>query len=111
MFLERLSELIDVKCDGKQTVFAEKTGISQSTISCYFTRGSLPSATQLIKIADVFDVSVDYLLGREDDYGIIHSKTQGSFTLEEKQIIETYRSLSAREKQLFNGIFKSLKND
>ena len=110
MFLERLSELIEIKCDGKQTVFAEKTGISQSTISCYYTRGSLPSATQLIKIADVFDVSIDYLLGREDDYGIIHSTAQDSFSLEEKQIIETYRKLSPREKQLFKGIFKTLNN-
>lgn len=110
MFLERLSELIDLKCNGKQIILAEKSGIPQSTIACYYSRNSMPSASQLIKLADALEVSVDYLLGRENDYGIIDLSGNFYFSDEEKEIINTYRSLSTREKELFNGIFKSIKN-
>ncbi len=109
MFLERLSELIDLKCNGKQIELAKKSGISQSTIACYYSRNSMPSAVQLVKLADALEVSVDYLLGRENDFGIIDLSSNAYFSNEEKEIINTYRSLSPREKELFNGIFKSIK--
>lgn len=42
------------------------TGISNGLISNWKQGVKIPSAENLIKIADYFDVSVDYLLGRTD---------------------------------------------
>lgn len=50
--------------DLRQSDLAERTGIDQRTISNYETGKTAPDAYALIRLADFFDVSVDYLLGR-----------------------------------------------
>ncbi len=50
--------------DLRQSDLAEKTGIDQRTISNYETGKTAPDAYALIRLADFFDVSIDYLLGR-----------------------------------------------
>lgn len=40
---------------------------NQNTISRYETGEREPGINELIKIADYFDVSIDYLLGRTDN--------------------------------------------
>jgi transcriptional regulator with XRE-family HTH domain len=47
-------------------VAAEKIGISKNALSGYERGTHQPTAEKLIWIADFYDVSVDYLLGRED---------------------------------------------
>lgn len=48
----------------KQEDLAKLLGINKNTISKYETGKREPSIDMLIKIADIFDVSVDYLVGR-----------------------------------------------
>ena len=43
-----------------------KTGIEQSLLSKYETGERIPPMETLIKLADLYDVSIDYLLGRTD---------------------------------------------
>ncbi|MBQ8508115.1 MAG: helix-turn-helix transcriptional regulator [Clostridia bacterium] len=43
-----------------------KTGIEQALISKYETGERVPPTDTLVILADFFDVSVDYLLGRTD---------------------------------------------
>ena len=47
-----------------QRQMAETLGISQPSYIRYENGSSEPSQENLVKIADMFDVSVDYLLGR-----------------------------------------------
>ena len=49
-----------------QKQVAEYLGISQPSISAPKNGQSEPTLTNLVKLADLFDVSVDYLLGRTD---------------------------------------------
>jgi len=42
------------------------TGISEGLISDWKKKGKVPASGNLIKIADYFDVSIDYLVGRTD---------------------------------------------
>lgn len=48
-----------------QEALAEKSGVSQNTIYSYETGIRLPGAKILIAIADVLEVSLDWLCGRE----------------------------------------------
>ncbi len=48
-----------------QGVLAEKLNISLKTVSHWETGYTEPSITQLIQLADFFEVSLDELLGRE----------------------------------------------
>ena len=52
--------------DIKQSELAEATGINQQTISNYETGKTIPDAYALVRLADFFGVSIDYLLGRID---------------------------------------------
>ncbi len=50
-----------------QTKLAEMIGVSQKAID-YWERGiNEPKAGYIVKLADCFDVSCDYLLGRADN--------------------------------------------
>jgi transcriptional regulator with XRE-family HTH domain len=50
--------------DMRQIDLAEATGIDQRTISNYETEKTYPDSLSLIKLADFFNVSIDYLLCR-----------------------------------------------
>lgn len=50
----------------KQAELAQATGIDQRTISNYETGKTNPDSYALIKLADFFQVSIDYLVGRSD---------------------------------------------
>ena len=50
-----------------QLKLALELNTSQNTISRYETGEREPGINELIKIADYFDVSIDYLVGRTDN--------------------------------------------
>ncbi len=50
-----------------QKEIAKKLGISAPTLSQYEKGGRSPDPNTLKQLADVYDVSVDYLLGRTND--------------------------------------------
>lgn len=59
-----------------QRDLASKLNISQSTIALYETGARKPDPDTINKIADFFDVSTDYLLGRSDDTVNIYEEFQ-----------------------------------
>lgn len=62
---ERITFLRKEK-DLNQVDFALKLNIDKSTIAKYETDKIIPSVPMLIKLAQFFEVSTDYLLGLED---------------------------------------------
>lgn len=50
-----------------QEEIADKLGVSRPSITGYETKNRRPRHEMLHKIADLFGVSTDYLLGREDN--------------------------------------------
>lgn len=73
--------------DITQKELAEKLNIAKSTLSGYENETSEPSFAILFKIADFFNVSIDYILGRTND------KANDTFlkNLTEQEIIEIKR--------------------
>lgn len=64
IFAERLKDIIQ-KHSLTQTDFAKKIGVNQSTICKWLQENRKPSLTHLCKIADIFGVEIDYLIGRK----------------------------------------------
>lgn len=64
IFFKRLREL-RFRYGLTQNELAEIIGISQKSYSHWETQKTEPSFENLIKLADLFEVSLDYLLGRE----------------------------------------------
>ena len=52
--------------DLRQTDVSKATGIDQKTLSNYETGKTSPDSYALIRLADFFDVSIDYLVGRTE---------------------------------------------
>ena len=64
-FKTRLKFLCDKSGISAHTI-AELCGISSNLVGMYLSGVCLPRVSTLIKIADYFGVSVDYLLGRKN---------------------------------------------
>ena len=68
-FTARFRDLMDNTVNNgriTQSQIADYIGISRQAISQYYTGVSIPSFETLLKIADFFKVTTDYLLGRSD---------------------------------------------
>ena len=65
VFAERLLELRKEK-EISQATLAKHLQVSYAIVCYWETNRSEPTAPNLVRIADYFDVSVDYLLGRKD---------------------------------------------
>ena len=63
-FPERLRRLRERRQISRRTL-SELCGLSKNMISVYERGEAEPSAAALIALADTFEVSVDYLLGRK----------------------------------------------
>lgn len=83
------------RADIQQNEFAKKIGVSNVVLSRYESGERKPDYDTLQKIADFFDVSIDYLLGRSD---YLSSK---QVTIAGQEI-----NLSQEELQLFNELKK-----
>lgn len=70
-------------------------GVAQETISAYEKEKHAPSLNSLVKLADLFDVSIDYLLGRSD---IRNPELKSSLRDEESLLIARYRKLNSLDK-------------
>lgn len=66
IFSLRLKELI--KCNGiTSKAVADAIGVSKQAINQLEKQISIPSTNNLIAIAEFFNVSIDYLVGRTDN--------------------------------------------
>lgn len=68
IFYDRYEELcrtMDLKPKSQKA--ADLFGVTKATISLWGSKGNIPSGSVVKIIADTFDVSTDYLLGRTDD--------------------------------------------
>lgn len=66
MTMNRIRELREDR-DLRQIDVSAATGIDQKTLSNYETGKTNPDSFAIIRLADFFDVSTDYLLGRTSD--------------------------------------------
>lgn len=78
-FSYRLTVLLDEN-NMTQTQLAKKIGTSNVTICRYLTCERLPRLDVVTKIADVFNISLDYLLGLSDDKNVQNS--DGNYDLD-----------------------------
>ena len=107
MFKDILQNLMKEK-NLNQRQLGKIANIPSTTISGWLNAGKLPDYNALIKLRMYFDVSADYLLGLEDDFGAIIQSESKVPKLEknadEEYVLKTLRSLSARDKELFLGV-------
>lgn len=92
-FGERLIELRKERGFNNRSEFADYIGMPSTTLRNYETNVREPGHVFLKQMADIFHVSIDYLLCMTDDR--TPYKEKASFSKKELDHIEKYRSLDA----------------
>ncbi|MBQ2953646.1 MAG: helix-turn-helix transcriptional regulator [Clostridia bacterium] len=82
-----------------QRALADLLGISQQSINKYENHNIEPDISMLQQIADLFGVSIDYLVERTDVrlHPILSDTTAAALTCAECQLVDNYRQLSPDE--------------
>lgn len=98
--MQRLKEL-RLSHNLTQKQLAEKVSTTQTTIGKY-ERGELqPSLETLKQFSNLFECSIDYIIGHTDDFGNITIKNENMVPLSmgERQLLECFRLLSPTERE------------
>ena len=93
----RLKELREDKNISQKEV-ADAIRTNQSTIARWESGEHFPSSEFLIRLADLFQCTTDYLLGREDDFGNVSANA--NLSPEEDNLLRLYRRASSSVKPM-----------
>ena len=95
-----------------QKELAEAIGVSQSKIAKIEVGRNEATASTIRKLASYFNISTDYLLEFEDDFGVrVDDKEKKPDTLsaEERRLLEGYREINAAGKKLVMQTVETLR--
>ncbi len=101
--MERLKQLRKENGLSQQRLSME-TGIAQVTVSEYESGRNFPSVKTLLRLAEFFGVSTDYLLGLTDIRGTLRSGVSD----DEAELLNNYRSLPPSERLLVRSYLQAL---
>lgn len=92
-----------------QQLIAKKLNTTQQTVSRWINGQNEPDLKMLNSLADIFNCSVDYLLGREDDFGIIAGNGSAvTFTKEQSELLAVFNLLPLDSQREVIGFAKAL---
>jgi transcriptional regulator with XRE-family HTH domain len=96
----RLKEIREL-CGLSQQALADAIGEAQSSVGGWESGRGTPRYQTLLKIADYFDVSLDYLVGRSDVQTVAkRAKEEPALTDHERALIRRYRAISPVEQAM-----------
>ena len=90
-----------------QRELAEKIGVKNYTVANWEQNRTEPSIRDLVDLANFFECSVDYLIGRENDFGqILIIKEESK---EHTELLSLYEGLTEERKKVIQTLLKDLR--
>ena len=89
-----------------QVDVSRELNITRQGYANYENEVTQPSPSILIKLADYFGCSIDYIVGREDESGNVNINSNLSF--EESELLRIYRNSSEQNKKFLLTFAKGL---
>lgn len=93
-----------------QATLAEAIEVSQQAINKYENTNTEPDITALIKIANYFNTSVDYLIGNSTVDHKIEKVTGSDLNDAELEVMEDYRNVNEYCKGIIKDTLKAFKS-
>lgn len=93
-------KLLRTKNKISQQQLADIIGVTQQSINKYENHKIEPDIQTLIKLAEYFNTSVDYLVGHTDIDHVIESIVRYDLNQDEAVLIDKYRRLSKKQKNV-----------
>ena len=97
--MNRLKDL-RLKMGLSQQALADKLNVSQQTICKYENNTNEPNIDMLEAMADIFDVSVDYLIGYSSCAHKVEEVSETALNEDELAFLEKYRSINPSSRAL-----------
>lgn len=91
-----------------QQILADTLCISQQSVNHYENREIEPDIATLSQMADYFETSIDYIVGRTDVRRKIEKTMPYYLNEEEGEIISRYRMLNTKERQCVAQVIDTL---
>lgn len=91
-----------------QSKLAESIGMSQQSVNGYENSNVEPDIATLVKIANYFDTSVDFIIGNTIIRHKIESLSEFSLNQQEAEHIRKYRKLKASTKIKFDDLMDDI---
>ena len=91
----------------RQIDIAKYFNIAESTYCCYEKGINEPDISTLLKLADFFGCTVDYLLGREDEQGTIFIMGN-ELSKSENKLLDMVRQLHEDDKDIVYKLVESI---
>lgn len=102
----RLKEL-RINSNLSQRDLEKKISFNQSSIEKWENHKNEPSMTALIELANIFNCSIDYLVGREGEEGII-VVSGNELSKDEEHLLDITRQLPPKEKDMVYRLAETL---
>ena len=94
-----------------QKALGEKLGIDGHNVGDWERSKCEPSTDMLIKLADLFNCSIDYLVGREDDFGNVNIGGENvKLTKDEQTLLDCFNKMGPFERESILIQIKALSN-
>lgn len=93
-----------------QIALSIKLNVSQKMISAYETGKSEPSIETLKSLADIFNTSVDYIIGYSNVRQPLDKIVQASLNEDECELLDGFRTLDKKRQHIALGVILGLKN-
>lgn len=93
-----------------QIALSMKLNLSQKMISAYENGKSEPSIETLVHMADIFQTSVDYIIGYTDIKQPLNKIAQQNLSKDEYTLLEEFNSLPTKQQHIALGVILGLKN-
>lgn len=90
-----------------QQQLGEALLVSQQSINKYENHNVEPDVQGLISIAEYFDVSLDYLVGRTEIREMVDKMKMSELTDEEMRLISRFRVLAEEQKKAVMSVMES----
>ena len=87
----------------RQEDVAKQLNLSRTAYTKYETKGTEPAQERLIELAKIYDVTVDYLLGKdgEDPVAVLQDNaSMVALSPQEQELIALFRRLTETQQQL-----------
>lgn len=91
-----------------QQLLADTLGISQQSVNHYENREIEPDIATLSQMADYFETSIDYIVGRTDIRRRIERTLPYYLNDEEGEIVNRYRALTPKQRQCVSQVIDTL---
>ena len=95
-----------------QKDLGEKVNITSKSIWAYENSVAFPPIDVLIKLADFFGCSIDYLVGREDYFGNVTATAPSSdLSEDEKKVLNLFKRMPEARQRTVLDLLEGLSDD